>query len=71
MPPGGDGFYYFSMYFRMYGGISSGFNIEINGELICTAGPDLIESSSNDRHLLSCSGVVYAREGIYKHVYIF
>ena len=63
MPPGGDGFYFFSVYFRVHGEIAATFDIEINQELICTARSELTESPSTDSEITTCSGVTYAVEG--------
>ena len=63
MPPGGDGFYYFSSYMRTLGGKFANFDIEINGELICSVTADINDSSSGDREITSCSGATYASEG--------
>ena len=41
VPPGGEGLYYLSVYLRVYGDIAAYFNIELNGELICTASSEL------------------------------
>ena len=70
VPPGGDGFYYFSTYLRFYGGEIAGFDVKVNGELLCTAAPDLAGSPSTDLYLASCSGVAYAAEGIYIRMYL-
>ena len=64
MPPGGDGFYYFSLYLRAVGTEFSAFNIELNGDLICSVYTDLTASPSSDEEMTSCSGVTYAVEGI-------
>ena len=40
MPPGGDGFYYFSAYFVVWYYEYAGFAIQINGETLCTAYTD-------------------------------
>ena len=64
MPPGGDGFYYFSAYMRVFGAEFANFNIEINGELICSVTADIQGSSSTDREITSCSGATYATEGL-------
>ena len=66
MPPGGDGFYYFSLYLTVDGAEYAGFDVEANGELFCTAYTDLTESPSTDEEIASCSGVIYAVEGIIK-----
>ena len=64
VPPGGDGFYYFSAYLRADGDKSAVFDIEVNGELVCSPYSDLTESSALDTESTSCSGVTYAVEGI-------
>ena len=63
MPPGGDGFYYFSTYMRTFGGEFANFDIEINGELICSVTADIEDSDSLDREITSCSGATYTAEG--------
>ena len=63
MPPGGDGFYYFSAYMRTLGGEFANFDIKINGELICSVTADIEDSSSSDREITSCSGATHASEG--------
>ena len=65
VPHGGDGFYYFSVYLYVHGGITAGFNVELNDQLICTVFSDLSESAISDSERTSCSGVTYAIEGIY------
>ena len=70
MPPGGEGFYYFSTYMRTLGGEFANFDIEINGELICSVTADIQGSSSTDREITSCSGVTYATEG-FLFTYLF
>ena len=68
MPPGGNGFYYFSVYFRVLGDIAAGFDIVINGELVCTAFSDITEAPASDTEAMSCSGAIYAVEGICTHI---
>ena len=63
VPPGGDGFYYFSVYLTAEGPELCYFDIEINGLRICTAYSDLISSSGFDSEATSCSGATYASEG--------
>ena len=65
MPPGGDGYYYFSVYFHAPGNEYIYLNVEINGVLLCSANSDLTESTSTDYETTSCSAVTYAVEGIY------
>ena len=64
MPPGGDGYYYLSIYLLVDGAESAYFDVELNGELICTVFSDLTESPITDDQITSCSGVTYAIEGI-------
>ena len=61
VPPGGDGFYYFSVYFRVVHVENAGFDIQINGETLCTAYNDNQEVS--DQGQAACSGATYATEG--------
>ena len=63
VPPGGDGFYYFSVYFGLFWDHYAYFEIEINGEVICTAEGDESESTFTDRGHTSCSGATFAVEG--------
>ena len=71
MPPGGDGFYYFSVYLQVVGDITANFDIVLNGQVICTVRSDMSMSSSNDSELTSCSGVAFAVEGILDFISIF
>ena len=66
VPPGGDGFYYFSLYLFVNGDESAYFDVEINGEQLCEAASDLTESPASDEAITSCSGVAYAVQGIIK-----
>ena len=61
VPSGGDGFYYFSAYFTPYFEEASHFDIQINGEMICTAYVD--QTSTTDFGHTSCSAATYAAEG--------
>ena len=63
MPPGGDGFYYFSVFLTAAGDESAYFDVELNGELICTVYSDLTQSPSTDSEMAFCNGVTYATEG--------
>ena len=63
VPPGGNGYYYFSVYSRVNGDESAAFDVAINGERICTVYSDLTESPDSDSEATSCSGVTYAVEG--------
>ena len=51
---------------RTLGDEFANFDIEINGELICSVTADIEESSSTDREITSCSGATYATEGFNK-----
>ena len=64
MPSGGDGYYYFSVFMRADGDETASFDVELNGEIICTVNSDLTESISTDSEMMSCSAVAYAVEGI-------
>ena len=63
MPPGGDGFYYFSAYFLVWYYESAIFDIQINGETICTAYADRDHSDNAAPGPTSCSAATYAAEG--------
>ena len=62
MPPGGDGFYYFSTYLLGDDDQYGFFNIEINGDILCTV---VIEQEVTDGDALqsACSTATYAVEG--------
>ena len=62
MPPGGNGFYYFSTYLLVDDGESGTFGIELNGGIICTAYADQTDTVSNDENT-SCSAAAYVVEG--------
>ena len=64
MPPGGDGYYYFSVFLTADGGEFGYFDIELNGELVCSAISDLTESATTDTETATCNGVFFALEGI-------
>ena len=66
MPSGGDGFYYFSVFLIVSPSDHGYFDMEINGELICTALEDQNQSPS-DYGSTSCNGVAYATEGEFFH----
>ena len=63
MPPGGDGFYYFSVYFVVQYYDFTYFDLQINGETICTAYTDRADSDHSDYGHTSCSAVTFAAEG--------
>ena len=62
VPPGGDGTYYFFTFLTVFG--QSYFDVEINGELICTVSSNLTQTSEFE--ITSCNGAAYAVEGIHK-----
>ena len=66
VPSGGEGFYYFSAFLIADGGELVIFDVELNGDLICTVFSDLQDSPATDSQLTACNGVAYAVEGIYK-----
>ena len=63
MPPGGDGLYYFSVYLTMNSFDFGYFDIELNGETICTAYGDTYFSTFLDSATTSCSAVAAVTEG--------
>ena len=63
--PNGDGFYYFSVFLIMVGDEGAGFDIELNGELVCTACSDLTEWVASDEEATSCNAVAEAAEGMH------
>ena len=63
VPVGGDGFYYFSAYFVVYYYEYASFDIQINGEPLCTAYADRDHSPYEDEGPTSCSAATFAAEG--------
>ena len=63
MPPGGDGWYYFFAHFRGSNTEYALFNIQINGNSLCTMVEDT-SGTSDDGGQGGCGTVVYATEGI-------
>ena len=68
MPPGGDGFYYFSVFFFVQDGEWAHFDIQINGAVICTAQTEQTDTPGNDGQAV-CSAAIYATEGWYSSVF--
>ena len=62
MPPGGDGYYYFTMYLLVCSADNAAFDIKVNGELLCTVYNEL-EDTSNDHGPATCSTLPCATEG--------
>ena len=59
---GGDGFYYFSTSLLGNEGEASRFEIQINGDVLCTV--DLEQQQQSDDYLQSsCSAATYATQG--------
>ena len=61
VPTGGDGYYYFSVYFAIQGGHNGVFQLEINEQNICTA--IVYTLHTDDFGQSSCSGIIYVEEG--------
>ena len=61
VPAGGDGFYYFSVYFTVWYYKFARFDMQVNGERICTAYADQSESPDNGH--ASCSAATYVAAG--------
>ena len=61
MPSGGEGFYYFSVYFRVKDFEFGFFDIQNNGEVLCTAHTD--QEEVNDDGQAVCIGAIYAAAG--------
>ena len=62
VPPGGDGYYYFSVYLLVPTFEQAWFDIEINGEVLCTAFGD--NDDILDYGQATCSAATYATEGL-------
>ena len=66
VPPGGDGFYYFSVYLLVLQSHVTVFDIAINEQIICTAYAEQLSSSDDEN--TSCTAVSYAAEGVTNHL---
>ena len=64
VPSGGDGFYYFSAYFVVRYYEYARFDIQINGETLCTAFTDEEQQAAADDGQAACSAATYATEGL-------
>ena len=62
MPPGGDGFYYLTMYLLVQDGEIGSFDIRFNGEMVCYAHATQF-GTTTDEITTSCSAIVYGTEG--------
>ena len=63
VPPGGDGLYYFSVFLTVIQYDYGRFDIQVNGETICTAFGETNASTFDDTDHGSCSAVTVAAEG--------
>ena len=61
VPSGGDGFYYFSVYFCVSAFEFAAFDIQINGEVLCTTYTDQQEVTDDGQ--AACIGTIYATAG--------
>ena len=61
MPPCGDGFYYFSTYLVVEDGEFGRFDIQFNGESVCSAQATQT-GTTTDEITTSCSAIVDAME---------
>ena len=62
MPPGGDGFYYFSTYLLGDNDEIAQFDIRINGAILCTVRAEQ-EDTAGDHPQSGCTAAIYAAEG--------
>ena len=63
MPPGGDGFYYFSVYLVVEETELARFDVKINGESFCTTFGDPQDTSLTDGQV-ACSAAAYVVAGL-------
>ena len=63
MPSGGDGFYYFSTYLLSQNTEYNLFDIQINGQVLCSVNLDQNQTSGDDLQS-ACSAATYAVQGI-------
>ena len=69
MPSGGDGYYYFSVYFLVTNDEFGRFNIEMNGDILCTAYTEE-EETPFDPGQAVCSAAIFAGEGM-NNLYLY
>ena len=62
VPPAGDGYYYFSTYLVVQPDEYGLFDIEINGDLLCTAWGE-VEDTTGDPGTATCSATTYIAQG--------
>ena len=63
VPPGGDGFYYFTIFLLTFSAEFAYFNLKINSQVLCSTKIDLDQAASGDVEGISCSGVAQVMEG--------
>ena len=64
MPPGGDGYYYFSTYLLGDDAEYAYFNLEVNGNFLCTICVDNSDQGAvGDFPQSACSTAIYTAEG--------
>ena len=63
VPPGGDGFYYFAVYLSPFSSEDGIFDLEINGQVLCSTNADLDAVVAGDGWGISCSSVAQIMEG--------
>ena len=66
MPPGGDGFYYFSTYLTGIFDEFGLFDIQVNGERLCSVYTDQQGTIDQDPGQAACSGAAYVTEGMHE-----
>ena len=71
VPSGGDGFYYFSTYLVGDSQEDPFFEIQINGETMCTALGDVSQSDNGDYSHMSCSAIGLVVEGMTRSKYYY
>ena len=62
VPPGGRGFYYFSVYLQMEEAELGHFDLELNGQRLCTAHGDQ-QDTPGDEGQAACSATAFAIAG--------
>ena len=69
VPPGGDGYYYFSVYLLGDYNEFGYFDIQINGEILCTVRLEQQETFI-DFPQSACSAAIYSIEGTKPHWFV-
>ena len=68
VPPGGDGYYYFSAYFVVYYYEYAYMDIQMNGQRLCTAFTD--QQDPFDYGQSACSVATSVTEGLYNKTHL-